>query len=531
MAIMAMDTVKKSKLALTIATSLLVGNATAGEWQFTPSLSVNEIFTDNVNLTNSNNQSSLVSQAGVDLSSSYESKLLNFNFSSNSVYAMYSHDHELDNDYHTLSSDFNLKLGRQGFALIGDINVDNRSRNNARNSLADIVSADTVQVERYSGGVAYNVSNSRFNINSNIKYNLTNSEDDIGNFEGYSSTIAFKNGTANTSVFWDINGQYQERKNQNQTAQSYRGEIKVGFITTWKLNPFLRYYDEDNSGTIQTGSSTESNSYGAGIRWLVTPRLYIDLSYNTPIGNSFNLDGSKQKNYFDTSINWQPSVRTTLNANYSQRFFGDTYGLDFTHRNKRLTNKISYQEEVRSFTRSNYQVNPLGTFWCPIVDTLDLNSCFAQSDQIINFDNFQLVTINDFELIQDNVFSLYKTLAWNSELKLARTSFNFVAELSNREDLETGNEDDKTYLNFTASRAVSGRSNVKLNMTFTDNWLRKNTDIERRDRYRQLSISYNKLLNSRLSFDFDIGHVNRSSNISQFNYEEGRVTLKFTKDF
>ncbi|GLX78210.1 hypothetical protein tinsulaeT_15500 [Thalassotalea insulae] len=531
MAIMATDTVKKTKLALYITAACLVQPAYAGEWLFSPNLIVNEVLTDNVELSISEKQSSLVSQAGVDINTQFESQYLTFALSSSSIYAAYSHDHSLDNDYHTLSSEFDLKLGRQGFSLMGSADIDNRSRNNAKNSLADIVSADTVRVERYSGGLAYKVSNSQFHINSNIKYNLAQSEDDIGNFEGYSSQLLSENGSSVSNIFWNVDSQYQERKNQGQTSKSYQGEMKLGLITQWKVNPFLRYFDEDNTGTIQRGRSTESNSYGVGVRWLVTPRLYLDVSYNTPIGTSFDLEGKKLGNYIDSRINWQPSVRTSINAGYSQRFFGDTYSLTLQHRNRRLSNEISYIEEVKSFTRGHYQAIELGAFWCPSGNSIDLNNCFISSNQDIDFDQFQLVNVSDYELTEDNVFSLYKTLSWNSELALSRTKFKLTAELSNREDLETRNEDDKTYLSFSASRAISGHSNISLSSSYTDNWLRKHTDIERRDRYRSISLSYTKSLNSRLAVDFKLAHVNRSSNTQQFNYEEGRVAFKITKDF
>ena len=285
MAIMAMDTVKKTKLATICAATLFSQCACAGDWQFKPSLLIEETYTDNVELTLSDEISSLVSQTGIEIDTTYESQYLQFNLKSKSVYAFYSHDHELDDDFHTLASDFNLKLGRQGLSLIGSANIDNRARNGARNSLADIVSADTTRVESYSGGLAYDIANSDFHVNSSITYNLTESEDNVGNQDGYSASVSTKNGNSARVLFWDAQSAYQERKNNNQSSRVYRGEIKLGFITAWKLNPFLRYYDEDNKGSINRSQSTESNSYGVGIRWLINPRLQLDISYNKPIGN------------------------------------------------------------------------------------------------------------------------------------------------------------------------------------------------------------------------------------------------------
>ncbi len=532
MAIMAMDTVKKTKLAAIISTSLLIQPIVAGEWLFAPKIIVDETYTDNVELTLDSKQLSLVSQTGVGIDSSYNSQYLNFNFDSNSVYAMYSHNHDLDNDYHTLNGDLSLKLGDTGFSLIGDADIYNRSKNSTRNALADIVSADTVRVETYIGGLAYHNVNSQFKIDTDIKYHLSKSEDDIGNFEGYSANFLSNNGSSSYAIFWHAAGQYQELKNNGQTSLSYQGEIKLGAITSWKINPFVRYFDEDNTGTVNTGQSTESNSYGMGLRWLISPKLFIDASYNYPIGTTLDLAGEKQTNYVDLSVNWQPSVRTSLKANYSQRFFGDTYGLNLSHKNKRLTNEIKYEEVMKSFTRNNYELVSLGNFWCPDnSNNINLNNCFVQDGQDIDFDNFQLFNMQDFLITEDNVFSLYKNLSWHSELSFARSTFQFNAEHSDRENLSDNNEDERTSVTFLATRKLTKISNIELDASYTDNWWRKGSENERRERYRKVAFSYTKSINSKLLVNISLAHVNRSSDAQQYNYEEGRVTFKITKDF
>jgi len=532
MAIMAMDTVKKRKIAAFVVATCFHQSTIAGDWLFDPSLVIDETYSDNIEQTTKNQLSSLVSQTGVAIQTSYQAQLLQFSFSSLSNYAFYSHDHDLDKDYHTLNSDFTLKLGQQGFSLIGSAAINNRARNGATNSLADIVSADTVRVETYSGGIAYNQSNSDFIINSNIRYNLTTSADNIGNQEGYSGSLFSKNGNGARLLFWDVQGSYQERNNNSQTSRTYQGEIKLGLITNFKLNPFLRYYDEDNAGNInRSGQSTESNAYGAGIRWLVTPRFHLDVSYNKPIGNTVNIDGEEQKEYLDASLNWQLSSRTQLEATFSQRFYGDSYSFNLAHQNKRLTNNINYQEQIQSFTRNNFNPVTLGNFWCPDGDSTILSNCYLPNNASINLDHFQLIAITDFELIEDNVLSLNKTLSWSSALKLARSSFTLNISVNNREDLATGVENKNSALTFTASRKVSGRSNIKLTGSYTDNHYQIASEFERQDRYRQVGISYDKSLNSYLKLTFDLSHVNRSSTQQQFNYNEGRAAFKITKDF
>ena len=540
MAITAMGMAHKTKLSAVCIALICSKLAVAGEWQFDPSIIVDETYSDNVGLTTNNEQSSLVTQVGLNIESTYKAQQAEFNFSSESIYALYSHDHDLDSDYQTLSSDLRVQLWPNGIVAYGGISIDNQSRNGSRNALADIVSADTVQVETYSGGLEYNIDNSDFIVNSSIGYRETNSEDNIGNQKGINSRITSTNGTGARHVFWEVEHDYQDLENNNQKGKQSQSEVKIGWITGYGLNPFLRYYDEDNSGDINNSNrSIESNSYGLGVRWLITPRLALNVSYNQPIGDNLDLDGDEQEAYVNASVQWQPSPRTKLTANISERFYGTSYGLDFTHRNKRLTNSISYVEDVQTFTRNNFAANLVGFYFCPSSNITSVADCIIKDEGSIFPDNpnepdnpgFQLFPIQDFTLVEDNVFSLNKTLNWSSVLALPRTTISFTASHQNRENLESFNEDERSASSLNVSRKVSGRSSISFDLSYTETNLQIDTEFERIDRYRRYEISYQKSLNSALSFDLSLSYLNRASDNALFNYEEGRVSAKVTKGF
>ena len=50
----------------------------------------------------------------------------------------------------------------------------------------------------------------------------------------------------------------------------------------------------------------------------------------------------------DKLINALHKPILVLEASFSERFYGDSYGLNFTHRNKRLTNTVSYVEDIQT---------------------------------------------------------------------------------------------------------------------------------------------------------------------------------------
>ena len=100
MAITVMDTALNKKLLAVPVFAILSANIQEGELEFKPNLLIDETNSDNVNLTLNDKESSLVSQTGMQLSTLYSSKKLEFSLSSNSRYVMYSHDHDNDNKRH-----------------------------------------------------------------------------------------------------------------------------------------------------------------------------------------------------------------------------------------------------------------------------------------------------------------------------------------------------------------------------------------------------------------------------------------------
>jgi len=533
MATMVTDiTHNKNIIAIAVSGALLVSSATAaGEIEFTPKLTATATHTDNVELTQFSETSSLVSQLGLELVTEYQSQYASFSLNSNSQYATYSHDHEIDKDYHTLSSAAEVMLWPNGITFNAQANISNVSRNTAVNSLASIVTDDTVRLENYSAGLGYDVNNSDFIISANSNYQITKSEDNLGENEGWTAYLQSQNGQSAKHLFWSVSSSYQDLKNNGQDAQIYRAEVISGWISGIGINPFIRYYDEENEGTINQNRSLETNSFGLGVRWLATPRLYLDLSYNKPVGDQIDFEGELIENYWDARINWQPSKRTSLDLTASERFYGDSYSANFSHKIKRLENQITYNEQVQTFTRNNYRPFLVGTYWCPISENVELNTCFISDGQNINFDNYQLINFTDFELLEDQEYSLMKTLSWVTKLNLPRTSLGFQANKRERLNLETAIEDKYLTLGFDVSRKVSGNSDLRLGLSYTENQLSLGQDNETLDRYREYNLEYSKELNSRLNFKFGISHLNRTSDTTIYNYKEQRIYLQAVKGF
>ncbi|MGL1957605.1 MAG: TIGR03016 family PEP-CTERM system-associated outer membrane protein [Colwellia sp.] len=523
---------RQSFLLLALLLSFLSVSTFAGEWQFTPNLVLDETYTDNVELTIKDAESSFVTQTIAGLEAAYQSRIANLTLSGTTSYAMYSHNSDLNDDFRTLGATGQYNLWTNGPAIIASASIANISRNTANNSLADLVSGDTIESESYSTGIQYKVKNSSFLIDTSLIYSINRTEDNIGESDGYTAQLSTENGSNARHVYWQIKGDYSKREQDysgvTSDGENYTVDAMLGAITSFNVNPFIRFYDEDVKGSTTTNQNSQTTaSLGSGIRWLASPHIIIDLSYN------FVEDETISDDYISANINWEPSARTSLAAGYSQRFFGKSYDLDFEHKTKRLTNSISYHENLEIFDRNSYQQIILGSFWCPTDGfTGEVSQCAIQPDTAID-ENYQFVTLSSFELIESNEFSLNKNLAWSSKLQLSRTSFALNILGNEREGLQSGVIDQHLDAGIAIERKISGKSNFTISANFRhEHFDKENPQGSRQeDYYRTVSATYTKKLASSLSTNFTIQHVNRGSSEEQYNYDEMRAIINLTKEF
>lgn len=518
-------------LSFAISSCAISVSLAAGEWQFTPSFGLEETYTNNIELTTIDTTSSFVSQAIMSLAADYKSRLASFSFTGENNNLFFSHNSDINDNYLTLNSQGQAYLWASGPEVFATATIDNINRNTAKNSLADLVSGDTVQAEHYTSGLNYSVNNSSFFINSSLTYNISRFEDGIGDNNGIAVVINAHNNNNARTAFWQLAGNYSTKKQDisknTRKGEQFSVEAKLGVITPVNVNPFIRVYDEDFSGDFTNQSQATTASWGPGIRWLLSQHFIIDLAYN------YVADDTVSDNYISTSIQWEPSARTSLTAGYSQRFFGDSFNIDLKHKTRRLTNTISYNERLELFDRNNFEQVDLGIFWCPPETPIEnIAQCATQPEQVTS-EEFSLINFFYFKPIESNEFSLNKRLSWASKLTLARTSFIFNTAATRREGIESKVLDDSLSSSFTVERKISAKSKLTLLAQYNYHIFDKNNPqgSKQEDRYRTTSVKYTKNLASSLSTHFTLQHVNRSSSVEQYTYNEMRAIINVTKEF
>jgi uncharacterized protein (PEP-CTERM system associated) len=137
------------------------------------------------------------------------------------------------------------------------------------------------------------------------------------------------------------------------------------------------------------------------------------------------------------------------------------------------------------------------------------------------------------ELIENNQFSLNKRLDWQTQLSFVRTNFNLTLSNRDRESLSSGIIDNYFSSRLSMTRRLSVKSSLVVYIDYNKNTFNKNlpSGPRQEDTYKIISTSYNKKLASLLSAYVTIQYLDRQSNLENFTYDEGRISINLTKDF
>lgn len=542
----------KSKLSIVnksvlIAVLIAPGSmAVSAELKITPKASLEHVFSDNVTLQHQDKKDSLISflRSGVNIN--YLSPKANMALDYEKSLANYTHNHDLDDNFDQLSFTSSFVLYPDGLSLISNASISNVSTNNIRNSLADTVSGDTTEQRNFDIGLQYFVTNSSFNIASQYIYSESKSDDNLGEREGYTANIISTNGNNSRYVFWDLKGNYNDFNNGRSRSDSnnqnyldglyYSIDHTLGLITSYRINPFIRYYKEKSEGNIDDNNSLGSDSVGAGLRMLLSKNSRLDVAYNWAEDSNDNNTGSQEEidDYISASLTWKPSKRTNLLARYYQRFYGDAYEFQFDHKMRRLTSTISYTESIELFDRYEYEQGETSEVWCLTSAPNDLSRCIVNPGSGSNLNDYYFAGTNtEYNAVEANQFILNKNLQAGISLKTKRTVYSIDFKRGRRENINTSDTDHYDSFSFSITRKTSRTSNLDLSFTLNKNNFDNNDSNydNQEDYYRSYNVNFNKKIKESLSMNLSIYHLNRNSNRLSQTYEENRALISLTKEF
>jgi uncharacterized protein (PEP-CTERM system associated) len=323
--------------------TLLIAPAWAADFQVTPTFSLNQTYTDNVALAPTGQErSEWVTTVRPGVQFNYNGANLRFyaGYNAEVLYRWNDQDFQLYNNFtggtrgsmeimpqllflDTQSYVTQVSTSTFGAQPLSNVNVtDNRS---------------TVRTTVVSPFARYSFGGGEVNAEARYTYSLVDSSEDVGR---------------------GVNGGANRFNASLASGSAYKA-------TTWNVA-----YSWEKIAYDQARDTTLESIRASGKR-LITPVLGVVATIGYEDNNYIAQQGTPSGSIWSTGIEWTPTDRTKLNASFGHRFYGRTYGLDFSHRTRLTVWNASYGESVTS-TRQQLLV-PTQADTASYLDTLFLS--------------------------------------------------------------------------------------------------------------------------------------------------------------
>ena len=288
--------------------------ALAAEWRFTPELTVRETYSDNISLAPSGSeQSGFVTEIAPGFSLTGQGRRSQFQATYQARSVNYSNNDRGSNIQHYLNASGRAELLDDFLFIDGAANVGNFSTTPFGPQALDstYATSNRSQVRTYTISPYARKRYGSF-AQGELRYTHQGVSSDTGGFANYSSDRVNANvasGESFRTLGWDITGSRQ------QSRYSALDSVSSDYI-----NGTLRYKLTDQFTLTGSGG-------------------YERYTYQT-IGDAPS--GASWAVGFD----WKPSERTRLAATAGQRFYGNAYSLNGSHRSRYTTWNLSYNEDI-----------------------------------------------------------------------------------------------------------------------------------------------------------------------------------------
>jgi uncharacterized protein (PEP-CTERM system associated) len=337
----------------------------AGEWRITPSLSLSERYSDNIGLdTSGASESSFVTEVTPSLRAVRQGGRLKVNLDYGLQSLLYSGGNDRSNINHRLNGslnaelsdnflflDANARMSQQYRTLTGGLGVDNI---NGTNNLATVGSYSVSPYIRTRLGSYANL-DLRLT-HDNVLFESSGASDSSSN----GLNFALSSGPQFLPLSWGTS--YSLNKIINKTgadSDSENAAINARYQISRKFGLLAHANLERNdfqnaAGQAATGRLKDFSYWGGGFYYQPGRRFSADVAYNS----------SDYGGFVSGNLTFKPTLRTSLNASTTQRSFGRTYGMGFTHYTRKTAWSLQYREDLT--TVRQLQLTPV-----PLLDVYD----------------------------------------------------------------------------------------------------------------------------------------------------------------
>lgn len=491
---MAIITIKKAVFLLLFI--LLISNNSFAKTdinKFNPSISVGLTYTDNVDLSHSNEESDLVLRVtpslgtGITTEGSRLRTQLNYSVSGLS----YESNSDSNDIYHNLSSSATAEIVKNSIFLDGFANTRQVLLDQNTSASSDNISGSDNLTNTYTYGLTASWKKKWRNYaTSDISYGYNEAKFGGGSSGSDSSgnqiNALLASGPKFSQYFWDLNYNYNKTSydsdSPDTTSKLYYVTLGYHYSRLLDLRVRLGYEDYDDAFEIDSNGNRTNNDNG-GFGWTI-------------------------------GGNWHPSPRTSLDASWGERAFGRTAFLDFSHRMKRLTWQVNYSDDI---TNSRGQL---------------IENSQAINDINANPDNNQDTNINNIDVplatFNPNL-RLTRRLTGSASYRFSKSTFSLrvYAERIFYDDTDNENNDNQG-----ASLDWRFRLGGKTSMSTRLSWDRlKDLDVDNTQNRKGLSWSLNRTFSPTLSGRIEYRYTNNDADLLESEYDENRITATISKSY
>lgn len=135
----------------------------------------------------------------------------------------------------------------------------------------------------------------------------------------------------------------------NGAADDSWGSTLTGVLTSGPLFGdwfWSADYSKDNIRYSEGGENSKFEMYSATLGYNLTRKLNVYYSLGNEKNSFRDSVGDTGGSYWNVGIGFAPSTRTSLNATYGKRFFGDTYSFSVTHQARKWNIDVSRSETI-----------------------------------------------------------------------------------------------------------------------------------------------------------------------------------------
>lgn len=268
--------------------------------------------------------------------------------------------------------------------------------------------------------------------------------------------------------------------------------------------------------------------YGLGVSYTPGRRFFGELIYNL----------SDQGDFVSGSVTFKPTLRTTLNASSTVRNFGRSYALSANHRTRKSSWGLIYQETLSSYDQLDYE-NLFDALLCgtllvyPVaLDSNVPSGCTKLSDTALA----ALFGAAAFKPVTLDKTYLSKGLTGTFGYQLRRANVRLNLFDTRREYQETGvvgREDRRTGL----QAALSLKPGERTTLTLTSGISRLEVKDpvtpanDREDDFWNIGLTLSRRFQPDVSGSLELRHQQRDSNLSNQDYTENAVAARLNMRF